>query len=454
MSYLDRLCHNLLKKGRIKRLINFLRKIMVDLITMTQKELSRYGIIQRLIRKELNGTEAAKQLGLSVRQVKRIKARVIKEGSKGVIHKKRGKPSNRKLPEEKMRKIERIVKEKYPDFGPTLAKEKLEEIHKIKIGKETLRLLMMSWELWKPRPRKKNKEYRSWRPRKEYFGEMEQFDGSYFKWFEDRASECCLLASVDDATGVPTKLRFVDWEGVKEAFSFWKKYLLKYGKPLSIYLDRHSTYKQNQKSVFDDPKAQTQFQRAMERDLGIKIIHAYSPQAKGRIEIRFNNFQDRLIKELRLTGISSKEEANRFVEEIFIPKFSQKFGVKPQKRGNLHRKLTKYELENLDRIFSIQNQRFVNNDFTIRYQGRWFQLLESQLLLVRKKEKVLIEERITGEIFISLRGKYLNFIELPERPKRIKEIPLPALTKSKSPWKPPADHPWRRFVIDPRKSQV
>lgn len=425
---------------------------MTELITMTQKELSRYEIIKKLIGKEINGTETAKQIGLSIRQVKRIKVRVVKEGPKGVIHQKRGKPSNRKLPEEKIRKIERIVKEKYPDFGPTLAKEKLEENHKIKIGKETLRLLMIDWELWKPRSRKKNKEYRSWRKRKDYFGEMEQFDGSYFKWFEDRTPGCCLLASIDDATGIPTKLKFVHWEGVKEAFSFWKEYLLRYGKPLSIYLDRHSTYKQNQKSVFDDPKAQTQFQRAMERDLRVKIIHAYSPQAKGRIEIRFNNFQDRLVKELRLATISNKEEANQFTEKSFLPKFSQKFGVKPQKRGNLHQKLTQYELENLDKIFSIQNIRFVNNDFTVRYQGKWFQLLETQPVLVKKKEKVLIEERLSGEIFISLREKYLNFKELPNRPERIKEIPIPALTKTKSSWKPPANHPWRKpFIFSPER---
>lgn len=425
---------------------------MTELITMTQKELSRYEIIKKLIGKEINGTEAAKQMSLSVRQIKNIKVRVLKEGPKGVIHRNRGRVGNRKLNPETLEKTKFFLRTRYSDFKPTFAMEKLEEFHQLKLSKEKVRQIMTEIGLWKPRPRKKNKEYRCWRPRKEYFGEMEQFDGSYFKWFEDRAPGCCLLASIDDAITVPTKLKFVDWEGVKEVFSFWKEYLLRYGKPLSIYLDRHSTYKQNQKSVFDDPKALTQFQRAMERDLGVKIIHAYSPQAKGRIEIRFNNFQDRLVKELRLAGISNKEEANQFVEKIFLPKFNQKFGVRPQKRGNLHRKLTKYELENLDKIFSIQNTRFVNNDFTIRYQGRWFQLLETQPVLVRKKEKVLVEERISGEIFISLREKYLNFKELPSRPERIKEIPIPALTKTKSSWKPPADHPWRKpFIFSPER---
>lgn len=422
---------------------------MAQTITMAIKELTRYEVIPRLVRREINGTEAAKQLNLSVRQLKRIKARFIKEGAQGLIHQSRGRKSNRKIKEEKAREILKIIKAHYYDFGPTLAKEKLEENHQITIGLETLRQIMINEDLWKPRQRKKNKEYRAWRQRKEYYGEMEQFDGSYHHWFEDRAEPCCLLASIDDATSKPTKLQFVHWEGVKEGFSFWEKYLKTHGKPLIIYLDRHSTYKKNQKSVFDDPKALTQFQRAMEGDLGVKIIHAYSPQAKGRIEVRFNNFQDRLVKELRLAGISTIKEANQFVEEVFVPKFSQKFAVAPQKKRNLHRPLTAYEKENLDRIFSIQEKRFVNNDFTVRYKGEWFQLSKNQPVLVRKKEKVQIEERINGQIFIALRGKYLNYTVLPERPKKIIDVKLPALTRAKSNWKPPANHPWRqRFTFN------
>jgi transposase-like protein len=195
---------------------------------------------------------------------------------------------------------------------------------------------MISWKLWQPRPRKKNKEYRSWRPRKEYFGEMEQFDGSYHPWFEQRGEKCCLLASIDDATGKITKLRFVDWEGVKPAFEFWKEYLKNYGKPLKIYLDRHSTYKQNQNSIFNDPQVLTQFERAM-KDLDIEVIHVHSSQARQRAERLFTTLQDRLVKELRLVNISTKEEANRFIEEVFIPRFNQKFGVIAQKKGNLHR---------------------------------------------------------------------------------------------------------------------
>lgn len=224
-----------------------------------------------------------------------------------------------------------------------------------------------------------------------------------------------MLASIDDAKGEITGLKFVHWEGVKPAFKFWKEYIQKRGKPLRIYLDRHSTYKQNQKSIFDDPDVLTQFERAM-KDLDVEIIHAYSPQAKGRIERLFKTLQDRLIKELRLAGISAIEEANRFAEEIFIPNFNQKFSVPAQKKRNLHRPLNKFEKENLDKIFSLQNIRKVANDFTLRYKGRWFQLLETQPCLVLRKNKILIEERISGEILISLRNRHLNFKELPGRP--------------------------------------
>jgi len=423
---------------------------MAQTITMTSKELSRYEVITRLIRKEINGTEAAKQVNLSARQMRRIKAKVKKRGVIGIIHGNRGRPSNHRMPQQNIVEMKSIVKEKYHDFGPTFAAEKLEENHGIKISNEKLRQLMIGWSLWKPKLRKKNKEYRSWRARKEQYGEMEQFDGSYHKWFENRGPKCCLLASIDDAVGKITGLEFVDWEGVKPAFIFWQAYLKKHGKPVSIYLDRHSTYKQNHKSVFDDPKALTQFQRAT-RDLDIKMIHAYSPQAKGRVERLFGTLQDRLIKELRLAHISTIPEANRFVEKTFIPEFNQRFAVLSQKKGNLHKALTKRDQEGLERIFSIQDKRVVNNDFTVRYQKKWFQLSETQPTLVLRKDKVLIEERINGEIFISLRDKSLNYTVLPKRPEKEVKMKVMGLTRAKSTWKPPLNHPWRRSMLIPKR---
>lgn len=153
--------------------------------------------------------------------------------------------------------------------------------------------------------------------------------------------------------------------------------------------------------------------------------------------------QDRLVKELRLAGVSTKEEANRFAEKVFIPRFNLKFAVMPAKKGNLRRPLNKLEKKNLDKIFSVQNVRIVNNDFTVRYKGKWFQLAKKQPNLVLRKNKVQIEERISGELFISLRGEYLNFVELPARPEKVK-MKVIALTGTKPSWKPPANHPWRK----------
>lgn len=424
---------------------------MAELIVMTQKELSRYEIIKRLIRKEINGTEAAKQLGLTIRQVKNIKARVIKEGERGVIHKSRGRIGNRRIAPEIIEKAKYWLKNRYFDFQPKFASEKLAEEQKILLSKEKVRQLMTEMGLWKPRSRKKNKEYRSWRQRKDYYGEMEQFDGCYYDWFET-GKLCCLLASRDDATNRITGLKFVSNEGLKPVSGFWKEYLLTHGKPLKIYLDRFSTYKNTHKSVMDNPQVLTQFQRMM-RQLDIETIPAYSPQAKGRIENLFPTLQHRLVREMRLAGIKTPEQGNRFVKEVFIPKFNAQFSVMPAKRGNVHRKLTKIEKEKLDQIFSRQEVRYVNNDFTVRYKGKWFQLLEKQPVLVRKKEKILVEERISGEIFFSLREKYLNYVLLPERPKKIVEAKIPALA-TKSSWKPPVNHPWRRFNFGSPKTEI
>ncbi|MEK0371124.1 MAG: ISNCY family transposase [Nitrosopumilus sp.] len=421
---------------------------MAQLITMSSKELSKGQVIEKLIRKEINGMQAANQLRLTTRQVRRLKNKVKQHGIKALAHGNRGKASNHKMPDDKIERIKDIVGKQYQDFGPTFASEKLEENHQINIGKEKLRQLMIEWKFWRPRPRKRNGEYRNWRPRKEHYGEMEQFDGSYHKWFENRAPECCLLASIDDADGEITKGEFTASEGVIPVFGFWQGYVIEKGKPLKIYLDRYSTYKINAKHLLDDPKAITQFERAM-KDLDIEVIHANSCQGKGRVERLFGTLQDRLVKELRLNNISTIKKANKFLNEIFIPKFNEKFSVASQKKANFHKKLTKIDKANLDKIFSIQDTRIVNNDFTINYKTKWYQLDKTQPTLVCRKDKVSVEKRLNNSIKINLRNKYLNFQELSERPKKIK-MKVTALTKTAPTWKPPLDHPWRRqqFIFE------
>lgn len=416
----------------------------IKVITMNEKELERFGIISRLIAKEIKTKEAAKLLDISIRQVKRLKVKVREKGAGGLIHKNRGRDSNRKIDSKIIAKTEKYLKEEYSDFKPTFAAEKLEENHKIKLSKETLRQVMIGIGLWKPKARKSTSQYHSWRPRKECLGEMEQFDGSYHKWFEDRSSEYCLLLSIDDATGDITYAKFDKNEGIKAVFNFWLEYFAKNGLPMAIYLDKFSTCKINHPSAVDNKELMTQFQRAMNQ-AGIKLISAHSPEAKGRVERVFQTLQDRLVKELRLAGISTTEKANEFLKE-YIPKFNKRFSVVPQSRNNLHKILSGELKEKLPQMFSIQSPRKVNNDYTIMFKNRFFQLAEIQTTAVYKKDITIIEEHLNGEIKINLKNHYLNYQVLPERPIKQK-ILLSALTRTKSSWKPSKDHPWRRQLL-------
>ena len=411
-------------------------------VTMSNKECNRFSVMTKLIQKTINGTEAAELIDLSIRQTKRLKAEVLKFGAQGLIHKGRGKTSNRKLPQETTDRVVSLITENYPDFGPTLALEKLSENHEIEIGKETLRQLMIEHKIWTPRPRRLKREYHSWRPRKKHFGELEQYDGCYHLWFENRAPECCLLAAIDDATGKITGLKFDQHEGVFPTFEFWRSYCLDNGKPQAIYLDKFSTYKINHPAAQDNSELKTQFQKAADA-LGIKLIFAHSAEAKGRVEKLFETLQDRLVKELRLNKINDIETANKFLIEKFIPMFNSKFAVVPVRRANYHKPLTKLEKRNLPQIFSIQSLRCVNNDFTIRFKNLWLQLSEIQPLTILKTDKVIIEERLDKTLAIRFKNKYLNFTILPKRPDKI-VMRLPALTRTKSYWKPPASHPWRK----------
>jgi len=399
-------------------------------ITMTTKELKKLDIIKRLIRKEIKAPEASCLLKLTKRQIRRIKKRVIKQGDIGVIHLNRGKISNRRLPDKERQQIAKLLHESYHDFGPTFAAEKLEENHQIVHDPNTIKNIMVAENLWKINHHRKKEIHRAWRERRSAFGEMQQFDGSYEKWFEDRAPKCCLLAAIDDATSQLTWAEFNTDEGVFPVFNFWSNYLLNNGKPLSIYLDKFSTYKMNQTTAINNHDTKTQFEKALE-NLQIQPITAHSPQAKGRIENLFGTLQDRLIKELRLAKISDMATANKFLKNVFIQKYNQQFSVCPKSKKNLHRPLTKNELKNLNQTFSKKTERVVQNDFTISFKNQWFQLLKNQPVTVCKKENVLIEEHLDGAIKIRLNDKYLNFQSLPAYAKKRN-------SKRQTPWVLPA----------------
>lgn len=416
---------------------------MDNFIKLTMKESQRYDIVLKLISQKITTEEARKMMGLkSERQVRRIKVRVKEAGLKGLAHRSRGQPSNRKYTEEFEEKVIKIYKEKYHDFKPKFATEKLEENHQIKVSGEWLRRLLIKKGLWKARSRKRPKKRHVWRERRSNYGEMQQFDGSYHKWFEERGDECCLLLSVDDATGKITKAKFDQHEGVIPVFKFWKEYGEKNGFPLEIYLDKFSTYKINHKSAQDNKELMTQFQRAMNQ-VEVKLITANSPQAKGRVERMNATLQDRLIKEMRLRDISDIKTANEFLEQEFIPKFNKRFSVIPKEKNNLHKIINKEMKKKLPQIFSIQKTRKVMNDYTIMYENQYFQLEEKQPTIVFKKDEVIIEKHLDESIKINLNNKYLKYAILPERPKKQINIPICALTKNKAPYIPPKNHPWR-----------
>lgn len=417
----------------------------MEYLTMTSKELNRYTIIKKLINKEINGTQTADLLKLTIRHIRRLKTEVKKYGPKALIHKSRGKPSNRRIPEQEKERIISLVHKHYSDFKPGFASEKLSEKHNIIRDPKTIRQIMIEQGLWKPR-KKKQKEYRSWRQRKACYGEMIQFDGSYEHWFENRGPYCCLLASIDDATGIPTKAEFAKDEGVFPVFHFWKEYLKEHGKPYSIYLDKFSTYKMSQKAAQENHDTLTQFQRAM-NELHIEPISAHSPQAKGRIERLFNTFQDRLIKELRLNNISTMEQANIFLKQVFLPQYKDKYAVEPRSKANLHKPLSLKEESELDSIFSRQYTRTIRNDFTVSFNKQWHQFLKDQPATIYKGDKIIVEERLDKTIHFRLRGKYLSYQVLPERPKKAKVPHFIAANTKRTIYIPPVNHPWRKRLI-------
>jgi transposase InsO family protein len=404
---------------------------------MIQKEVDQVGIFEKLKEKSLSQSEAAQVLHLSVRQVKRKLKRYHREGAVSLIHAARGKPGNRTFTPVFKEKVLAAVEEHYSDFAPTLASEKLEELQGLVVNKETLRQWMADAGLWQIRTTKQG-EVHVWRERRNYRGELVQADGSDHDWFEGRAPKCCLLAFIDDATSEPLWLEFVKSESTESLFIATRHYLEKDGRPLALYVDRGKVYKVNLGN--EDGKRLTQYQRAL-RELSVELIHARSPQAKGRVERLFGTLQDRLVKELRLRGISSMEEANRYLREEYLVKHTAKFAVAPKSSSDMHREITGF---NLDFIFSFLSKRTLQNDWCLSYDNRFLQLEKKQPKLLTKRERIEIREYLDGELHLYLRGAELAFKELSERPPKPARVKQPDLRHLGH--KPSADHPWHTRI--------
>jgi transposase len=406
-----------------------------DLIMARQGELKRLHVIQKVLEGIIKQVEAAEILSLSGRQIRRIVKRIRSEGSRGIIHRSRGKPSNRRISEKIKEKVINLYRSQYRDFGPTLASEKLLERNGIGINDETLRIWLLGTGDWKKSRRRR--KHRQWRERKHYAGEMVQIDGSHHDWFEGRGPWCVLMGYIDDATGRVFG-RFYDYEGTIPAMDSFKRYIKKYGLPLSVYLDKYKTYKSTGKPTIEDElngrEPLSDFERAL-RELGVEVQHANSPQAKGRIERLFGTLQDRLVKEMRLRGIRTIEEANAFLEE-YLPTYNRRFSVSPKERDNLHRPLAR-RVE-LDAILCIKTERMLRNDFTVAHNRKLYQVEDKV-----NASKVVVEDRMDGSIHITHKNRALRFREISERPIAEKK-PLP-VERMRKPSTPSTEHPWRSF---------
>ena len=406
-----------------------------DMIMLSQRELKRLHIIHKALEGTLKQVEAAEILLLSDRQIRRIIKRVRIEGDRGAVHKSRGTPSSRRFPKKIKDKVIELYREKYKGFGPTLATEKLLEIEGIELSDETLRKWLIGSGDWKKV--RKGLVHRQWRERKHYFGEMIQMDGSHHDWFEGRGPKCVFMGYIDDATG-NTFGRFYAYEGTIPAMESFKRYIKRYGIPVSVYLDKHTTYKSTAKPSIEDElndiEPLSEFERAL-KELGVEVIHANSPQAKGRVERLFKTLQDRMVKEMRLRGISTIEEADKFLER-YLPIYNKRFSIKPKESGDLHRDISKGI--KLDNILCLKTERVLRNDFTIAYNHKLYQIEDKV-----RATKVMMLERIDGSMAITHKGIDLKFTVITARPQ--KEQSQPDTFIQRTTYTPPSDHPWRNF---------
>jgi len=437
--------------------------------TMSNKEVNRISIMEKLIKREVKQKKAAQALNLSIRQIKRLKKKYKKEGAVSLIHRNRGREPNNKISIVEIDRVIEIVKEKYWDFGPTFALEKLQEYHKVALSRETLRKAMIQTDIWKPKKRRKPRIHQM-RERRNQRGELVQIDGSPHYWFEDRGRglECCLLVFIDDAASELLWLEFTESENTNAYFKASFGYLKKHGKPLAFYADKHGIFRinnsKNGSSAASDSNGLTQFGKAME-ELGIELISANTAQAKGRVEKANQTLQDRLVKELRLRGINTIEEANRYLPE-FIKEFNHKFAVRPKNSEDAH--LSLLATENLEEILVKKDIRVLSKNLELQYKNITYQIQTDRPAYAMRNAKVTVTEDRFDNIKIYYKGykgnhlkpKELRYKVLIKNPKseiintkllnvkvddikRKQQLPNMAM-KAKPKWKPAADHPWRQ----------
>ncbi|MGL6313092.1 ISNCY family transposase [Vibrio sp. WXL103] len=371
---------------------------------MSDRDLNRFKVLQDVREHRLRQVDAAEILAITPRQVRRLLTQLSQHGAASLAHAARGRPSNRRYADDFRAEVLRIVRTQYADFSPTFACEKLAEQHNLVVSKETLRQWMIADGLWIPHSQRKPRVYQP-RYRRDCLGELVQIDGSHHDWFEGRSPKCCLLVFIDDATSRLMNLRFSDTESAFDYMVATREYLEQHGKPVAFYSDRHSIFHASNKQAVES-KYPTQYGRVLQ-ELSIELICANSSQAKGRVERANKTLQDRLIKEMRLQGINTIEEANAWLP-YFIQDFNRRFAKPANNPKDIHRPVRETP-EELDDIFAWQIIRNLSNALTFQYDKVLYLIEDTEENARLVHENVKILDYPNGELAVLYGHRKLNF---------------------------------------------
>jgi hypothetical protein len=402
---------------------------MSETLTMSTKERQRLQVLGHLKHGKTTVVKAAAALGVSERQMYRVLERYRREGDLGLIHRSRGRTSNRGYPPEVRTEALRLRRELYSDYGPTLFAEMLQEYHHLTIDADTLRRWLKGAGQWLGI--RAERRHRQKRQRRDAIGALVQFDGSFHEWFEGRGPACCLLVAIDDASG-RVFMRFAESENAYDVLATLKAYVLHYGIPREVYVDFGSVYRAKKKRLTD-------VSRALSR-LGVNVIHAYSPQAKGRVERSNRTHQDRLVKALRRYNISTIEDANRFLDKTYLHEHNARF-ARADHLPDIHRSPDGIDLTN---IFCFETTRYVNRDYTISLSARYIQLLKSPVPLPPPCHHVTVRRWLDGSLHIFWNTHELQFKHLSQKPKPKPQDHPPA----------PMAHPWRDKALGDKRKRA
>lgn len=412
-------------------------------ILMSEKERDSLVVLERVKGEEITMAEAARLLGTSYRQCWRRFRRYEEAGAQGLVHRLRGVCGNRSIVERVKDRIVELYRGLYEGFGPVLFAEKLEAEQEIRIDHETLRRLLIKEGLWTA-TKKRKKRHKPWRPRRMHFGELVQMDGSHHRWFEDRGQKCCLMVMIDDATGIRMSL-LSEEETTEAAFELLRMWILRYGVPKSLYADKKNVYvaceKDRENARLEGREALTHFGLSC-RKLGIEIVRANSPQAKGRVERSNGVYQDRLVKELRLKGIDTIAGANELLASGFDDDLNRRFAIEPGDGCDYHRSATGVDLSE---IFSIEHERTLSTNWTLSFENRLYQLASWSANYSPAKRKVLVRRYLDGSLHMFYRGEEIGFEEFdPGVARKTKtQRRERSLAASGKPPLPSPDDPWK-----------